>query len=58
MENQRIYHDNMQLINDTSFYWSVSMLRRLRDRGLITRAEYMKIFDMSAEYYNTELICK
>ncbi|MDD4493879.1 MAG: hypothetical protein PHV32_05970 [Eubacteriales bacterium] len=46
-----------QLNNDSAFYWSVCILRRLRDMGLLTQAEYEKIRDISAEHYGTKLLC-
>jgi len=48
---------NEQLQKDATFYWSVCILRRLRDMGLLSQAEYEKIRDISAEYYGTKLLC-
>jgi hypothetical protein len=48
---------NERLEKDAAFYWSVCLLRRLRDMGLITTKEYEKIRDMSASYYGTKLLC-
>ena len=47
---------NGQLEKDANFYWSVCVLHRLRDMGLITPAEYSKIKDISADYYGTKII--
>ena len=46
-----------QMTKDAAFYWSVCILRRLRDMGLITQKEYEKIKDISAEHYGTKLYC-
>ena len=46
-----------QLKNDAAFYWSVCILRRLRDMGLLNQKEYEKIKNISAEYYGTKLLC-
>lgn len=46
-----------QMTNDASFYWSVCILRRLRDMGLLTQKEYEKIRNISAEHYGTSLLC-
>jgi hypothetical protein len=48
---------NEQLEKDAAFYWSVCLLRRLRDMGLLSPAEYAKIRDISARYYGTKLLC-
>ena len=45
-----------QLKKDSAFYWSVCILKKLHDMELITTEEYRKIRDMSADYYNTEVI--
>lgn len=37
-------------------YWSVCILQRLRDMGLLTQAEYEKIRSISEGYYGTNLI--
>jgi len=44
-----------KLISDASYYWSVYMLRRLRDAGLLSDGEYEKIRIISAGYYGTEI---
>lgn len=46
-----------QLNNDSAFYWSVCILRRLRNMGLLSQKEYEKIISISAEHYQTELLC-
>lgn len=48
--------NTQQLNNDAAFYWSVCILRRLRDMGLLTEAEYEKIRDISAKHYDTKLL--
>jgi hypothetical protein len=48
---------NEQFEKDAVFYWSVCILRRLRDIGLLTDAEYEKIRDISAKHYGTKLLC-
>lgn len=44
-------------INNTSFAYSVSLLRMLLDMNLITDDEYERITRISAEYYDTEIVC-
>ena len=44
-------------INNSSFYYSVNMLRMLLNMKLITEAEYEKIVRINAEYYGTEIYC-
>lgn len=46
-----------QLTKDTQYFQSVCILRRLRETGLITKAEYEKIRDLSAKFYDTKLYC-
>jgi hypothetical protein len=46
-----------QFEKDAAFYWSVCVLRRLREMGLLTADEYEKIRDISAKYYGTRLLC-
>lgn len=43
--------------NNTSFAYSVNLLRMLLKMGLITDDEYGKIVKISAEHYGTEIIC-
>ena len=43
-------------INNTSFAYSVSLLRMLLDMNLITEDEYEKITQISAEHYGADLI--
>ena len=47
---------NERLQKDASFYWSVCVLRRLRDMRLLSQAEYEKIRDISEKYYGTKLL--
>lgn len=44
-------------INNTSFAYGVNLLRMLLDMNLITQDEYEKITRISAEYYDTEVVC-
>jgi len=44
-----------QLTNDAIYYWSVSILRKLRNMGLITSTEYERIRNISAEHYGTKI---
>lgn len=43
--------------NNTTFAYSVNLLRMLLKMGLITEDEYCKIVEISAEHYGTEIIC-
>ena len=43
--------------NNTSFAYSVNLLRVLLKMDLITDDEYGKIVEISAEHYGTEIIC-
>lgn len=43
-------------INNTSFYYSVNMLRMLLGMGLITESEYERIIQISAAHYVNETI--
>ena len=47
--------NNENLSNEAAYYWSVCILRRLCDMGMITEAEYEKIRAMNAEYYGTKI---
>lgn len=49
--------DKRTYINNTSFAYSVSLLRMLLDMNLITEDEYERITRISAEYYDTEVVC-
>ena len=49
--------NSQELTNDTAFYWSVCVLRRLRDMGMLTQKEYEKIKNISAEHYGTKIYC-
>ena len=44
-------------INNTSFAYGVNLLRMLLDMNLITEDEYERITRISAEYYDTEVVC-
>ena len=44
-------------INNASFAYSLNLLRMLLDMNLITQDEYKKITRISAEYYDTEIVC-
>lgn len=44
-------------INNASFAYGVSLLRMLLDMNLLTEDEYERITRISAEYYNTEIVC-
>lgn len=44
-----------QLNNDSAFYWSVCVLRWLRDMGLLTQKEYETIKGLSAKHYGTKV---
>jgi hypothetical protein len=46
---------NEQFEKDAAFYWSVCILRRLRDMGLLTEAEYRKILQISSDHYGTQV---
>jgi hypothetical protein len=48
---------NERLEKDAAFYWSVCLLRTLRDMGLLSQSEYAKIKGISAGYYGTKLLC-
>lgn len=43
--------------NNTAFAYSVNMLRMLLNMNLITKEEYNKIVTISAEYYDTKILC-
>ena len=49
--------NSQELTNDAAFYWSVCILRRLRDMELLTQKEYEKIKSISAEHYDTKIYC-
>ncbi len=44
-------------INNSSFAYSVSLLRMLLKMQLITQEEYERIINISAEHYGTEIYC-
>ncbi len=43
-----------QARNNAMFYYSVNMLRALLKMQLITKEEYEKIVEISAEYYTAQ----
>lgn len=43
--------------NNSSFAYSVSLLRMLLKMQLITQEEYERIVSISAEHYGTEIYC-
>lgn len=43
-------------IKNTSFYYSVNMLRLILGMGLITESEYESIVQISAAHYSVETI--
>lgn len=43
--------------NNAAFAYSVNMLRMILNMKLITKEEYDKIVTISAEYYDTEILC-
>lgn len=47
---------SQQLINDATFYWSVCILRHLRDKGFLSQTEYEKICAISKNQYRSKLI--
>ena len=49
--------DKRTEINNASFAYGISLLRMLLDMNLITQDEYEKITRISAEYYDTEVVC-
>ena len=44
-------------INNTAFAYSVNLLKMLLAMQLITEDEYERITRISAEYYDTEVVC-
>lgn len=44
-------------INNSSYVYSVSLLKMLLAMQLITEDEYEKIAQISAEHYGADLIC-
>lgn len=44
-------------INNTSFAYSVNLLKMLLAMQLITEDEYERITQISAEHYDTEVVC-
>ena len=49
--------ENKTDINNASFAYSVNLLRALFGMNLITKEEYDKIVIISAEYYQTDILC-
>lgn len=44
-------------VSNASFAYSINLLRMLRKMELITEDEYRKIVSISAEYYDSSLLC-
>ncbi len=44
-----------QLNNESAFYWSIGVLRRLRDMGLLSQKEYEIICSISAKHYSVDV---
>ena len=44
-------------INNSSFIFSVNILRMLLGMGLITEEEYYRIVEISSEYYDAKIHC-
>ncbi len=44
-------------INNSSFAYSMNLLRMLLGMQLITQEEYERIINISTEYYGTEIYC-
>ena len=51
------YMDKRTDINNASFAYGINLLRMLLDMNLITQDEYERITRISAEYYDTEIVC-
>lgn len=49
--------DKITDINNASFAYGISLLQMLLDMNLITDDEYERITRISAEYYDTEIVC-
>jgi hypothetical protein len=47
---------NEKTKNTAAFYWSVCLLRRLCDMGLLSPTEYEKILAISRDHYCSALI--
>lgn len=41
---------------DAAYYWSLCILKTLRDKGFLSPAEYTTIRTISADHYHTRLI--
>ena len=48
---------NKKDIDNSSFAYSVSLLKMLLAMHLITEDEYERITQISAEHYDTEVVC-
>lgn len=46
-----------ELVNNASFYYSISLLRLLKSIEILNDDEYEKICKISAKHYNTNIIC-
>ena len=49
--------DNRKAVNNSSFVYSISLMRMLLKMELITKDEYDKILKISAENYSADLVC-
>lgn len=49
--------DKITDINNASFAYGISLLQMMLDMNLITDDEYERITRISAEYYDTEIVC-
>lgn len=49
--------DKITDINNAAFAYGISLLQMLLDMNLITDDEYERITRISAEYYDTEIVC-
>ena len=47
---------NEQLMKEASFYYSISILRMLVKLELITDDEFVRIREINAQHYGTDLI--
>ena len=47
---------NIQNTGDQAFYFSICILRKLRDMGLLSAEEYTKICGISRNHYDSKII--
>lgn len=45
-----------QLVNDCALYLSVCLLRKLRDKELLSAEEYARIRNLSREHHGSKII--